>query len=451
MKDATMQWSDLLSTQRFKVENGKVMPLSTSLPIAATLETRSEFHIDYDRVVFSKAFRRLGRKTQVHPLSTNDHAHNRLTHSIEVASVGRSLGNMVGAKMAEKGLLPPNFTQFHIGNIIQVACLAHDLGNPPFGHTGEAALRAWFAQPEHAHYLTGLTEAEKADVQRYEGNAHSLRFLASLEMYGNAGGMRLTAASLGTLIKYPWTAATFPDKEKFNLYQTELTYYQAIAQALGLKQYSTTHWARHPLSYLMEAADDICYAIIDLEDAVEMGILPMAEFEDALSGLCTNESTDLQDSSQRCAALRGKAVGLCIEEVSHQFILYEQALRTGQFPAKDLISVCKPSVKNALNTAKALAKEKIYQHKAKILTELAAFPCLGILLTTLIPATYIWVQQQGQGLSVQQALALQLLEKPLSPEISLYQAYMQVLDFIGSMTDNYAAKVARDISGLTLI
>ena len=443
-----MQWSDLLSTQRFTVENGKVMPLSSATPIVESLETRSEFHIDYDRVVFSKAFRRLGRKTQVHPLSTNDHAHNRLTHSIEVASVGRSLGNMVGAKMAEKGLLPPNFTQFHIGNIIQVACLAHDLGNPPFGHTGEAALRAWFMQPQHAHYLTELTEAEKADVQMYEGNAHSLRFLASLEMYANAGGMRLTVASLGTLIKYPWTAATFPDKEKFNIYQTELTYYQAIAQALGLKQYSATHWARHPLSYLMEAADDICYAIIDLEDAVEMGILPMAEFEAALSGLCTDYS---ENPSQRCASLRGKAVGLCIKEVSEQFIQHEKSLRDGSFEYKDLISACDDNVKNTLNAAKALAKEKIYQHRAKILTELAAFPCLGMILNTLIPATFTWVKNQGQGLSAQESLALKLLENPLRPEMSLYQAYMQVLDFIGSMTDNYAAKVARDISGVTLI
>ena len=166
---------------------------------------RTDFHIDYDRVVFSGAFRRLGRKTQVHPLAQHDLTHNRLTHSVEVASVGRSLGNRVGVMLHNGGFLPQGNTPSDIGAVVQVACLAHDLGNPPFGHTGEDALRDWFRRPEHQIYLNTLNEAERNDIQTYEGNAHSLRIVASLEMYPEAGGMRLTAAAIGALLKYPWT------------------------------------------------------------------------------------------------------------------------------------------------------------------------------------------------------------------------------------------------------
>ncbi|STZ04380.1 dGTP triphosphohydrolase [Moraxella equi] len=191
------KWQSLLCADRLWIENGEICEMrGEHSPI------RSQFHTDYDRVVFSSSFRKLGRKTQVHPLAKSDHTHNRLTHSVEVASVGRSLGNSVGVSLAEKGLLPGNISLQDIGTLVQVACLAHDLGNPPFGHTGEDALREWFFK--NSHYLQGLSDKERADLTTYEGNAHSLRIVANLEMYQNAGGMRLTCASLGTLLKYPW-------------------------------------------------------------------------------------------------------------------------------------------------------------------------------------------------------------------------------------------------------
>ena len=202
-----MNWQQLLSTKRFKPENGQLVATVTPSSQEGADALRTDFHIDYDRVVFSGSFRRLGRKTQVHPFAEHDHTHNRLTHSVEVASVGRSLGNRVGVMLAKGGFLPPENTPSDIGAVVQVACLAHDMGNPPFGHTGEEALRDWFRNPEHAGYLKHLAEAERRDVQTYEGNAHSLRILANLEMYQHRGGMRLTAASIGALLKYPWTTS----------------------------------------------------------------------------------------------------------------------------------------------------------------------------------------------------------------------------------------------------
>ncbi|WP_373701051.1 dGTP triphosphohydrolase, partial [Neisseria dentiae] len=200
-----MNWQQLLSTQRFRLKDGEIVPTVTPSTQEGADALRTDFHIDYDRVVFSGAFRRLGRKTQVHPFAEHDHTHNRLTHSVEVASVGRSLGNRVGVMLQAGGFLPQGNTPGDIGAVVQVACLAHDLGNPPFGHTGEDALRDWFRNPAHSRYLDTLSEAERNDVQTYEGNAHSLRILASLEMYRGKGGMRLTAATIGALLKYPWT------------------------------------------------------------------------------------------------------------------------------------------------------------------------------------------------------------------------------------------------------
>ncbi|MDO4226606.1 dGTP triphosphohydrolase, partial [Neisseria sp.] len=274
-----MNWQQLLSTQRFRLKDGEIVPTVTPSTQEGADALRTDFHIDYDRVVFSGAFRRLGRKTQVHPFAEHDHTHNRLTHSVEVASVGRSLGNRVGVMLQAGGFLPQGNTPGDIGAVVQVACLAHDLGNPPFGHTGEDALRDWFRNPAHGRYLDTLSEAERNDVQTYEGNAHSLRILASLEMYRGKGGMRLTAATIGALLKYPWTTLDPNGRKKFNIYQTELPFIRRVADELGLIGQGGDRWARHPLSYLMEAADDICYALLDLEDAVEIGLLGDAEVE----------------------------------------------------------------------------------------------------------------------------------------------------------------------------
>jgi len=455
MSALRMQWQQLLSTQRFKVKNGQIIPGKTAASFESeTAGLRTDFHIDHDRVVFSSAFRRLGRKTQVHPLAVHDHTHNRLTHSVEVASVGRSLGNRVGAMLAAGGHLPEGYTPFDIGAVVQVACLAHDIGNPPFGHTGEDALRDWFRNPAHAFLLEGLNDAQRLDVQTYEGNAHGLRMVATLEMYLGEGGMRLTAASIGALIKYPWSTDAFPDKGKFNIYQTELSYFEAVAKELGLIEKGRHHWARHPLSYLMEAADDVCYAILDLEDAVEIGILDVREFENLLGELVElDKLMGIQDERQRCAALRGMVIGQCVNEVADCFMRHHEALLVGEFPAKDLIALVDPTVSRVLMEAKDLASRKVYRHRSKVVKEVAAYPCMKMLLDALIPDAYgLCTRDLDKApLTTREKTQLALLERPLKPDESLYEAYMKVLDYIGGMTDNYAATLAREISGVGIL
>ncbi len=449
-----MNWQQLLSTQRFRLKDGGIVPTVTPSTQEGADALRTDFHIDYDRVVFSGAFRRLGRKTQVHPFAEHDHTHNRLTHSVEVASVGRSLGNRVGVMLQAGGFLPQGNTPGDIGAVVQVACLAHDLGNPPFGHTGEDALRDWFRNPAHSRYLDTLSEAERNDVQTYEGNAHSLRILASLEMYRGKGGMRLTAATVGALLKYPWTTLDPNGRKKFNIYQTELPFIRRVADELGLIGQGGDRWARHPLSYLMEAADDICYALLDLEDAVEIGLLGDAEVESILAELTFTETAgawQAQSSLQRCAMLRGMAIGRAIEDVAQTFMTHQQDLLANHFKGRDLLALCSPEVQNTLEKAKELARTRIFRHQSKLMTEIAAFPCLGSILDLLVPAAYALITQ-GQ-VSARQSLALELLKNgdPVTRDDSLYEAYMKILDFVGGMTDNAAAKMAREVSGIGMV
>ena len=222
---------------------------------------RSPFNSDHDKIIFSGAFRRLGKKTQVHPMATNDHIHNRLTHSLEVACVGRSLGIKVGQALMDKQRLPPGFLPTDLGDIVQSACLAHDIGNPPFGHTGEEAIRNWF-EHDGKPYLAGLTADEQADFLHFEGNAQGLRVLTASEYHPYAGGMRLTYATLGAFIKYPWTAAPASQglrpKPKYGVFQAEVDIFEEIAQAVNLTQQGEHWYSRHPLVYLMDAADDFC-------------------------------------------------------------------------------------------------------------------------------------------------------------------------------------------------
>jgi dGTPase len=451
---AQMQWEHLLSTRRFKLAQGAVKETRTPATEEGSPGLRTDFHIDHDRVVFSSAFRRLGRKTQVHPLARNDHTHNRLTHSVEVSSVGRSLGNRVGMMMQHAGRLPAGYTPHDIGAVVQVACLAHDIGNPPFGHTGEDAMRDWFRRAEHARYLEPLTAPERRDIQTYEGNAHSLRMVSSLEMYAGEGGMRLTSAAIGTLIKYPWTsdAEVARERDKFNIYRAELPYFERVADELGLTRKAPGIWARHPLSYLMEAADDICYAILDLEDAVEIGILDVKEFETLFAGFAEYERVwEIHDVRQKCAMLRGIAVGRCVSEVAEKFMLHHDSLLAGEFPAKDLINLCAPPVQETLIQAKDLASSRVYRHHTKLVTELASYPCLGILLDAVVPAIHTLHTRGSEALSPRENLALGLMDHGAEIQPDLYRAYMRVLDFIGAMTDNHAANLARDISGVGII
>jgi len=301
-----MDWQKLLSSKRFGLSDSH-----ESL-------TRTPFHKDHDRVVFSSSFRRLERKTQVHPLRENDHIHSRLTHSLEVSCVGRSLGALVG-EMLESSL-PNTISPADLGAIVQAACLAHDIGNPPFGHTGEDAIRNWFRDSSNKHFLSGLSPVQIKDFQTFEGNAQGLRILTQLEYHRFDGGMRLTYATLGAFLKYPWHSDyQDPTKgEKFGVYQSEQKFFHKIANELGLIEVAENRYCRHPLVYLMEASDDICYAIIDLEDGVEMNLLEYKEVEQLLLDLIGDdvpqdyfETTDEDPARRRLAILRGKAIEIC--------------------------------------------------------------------------------------------------------------------------------------------
>jgi len=254
------------------------------------------------------------------------------------------------------------------------------------------------------------------------------------------------------LVKYPWTAQTCPERGKFNIYQAELGYFRAVAEALGLPVRGPEQWARHPLSYLMEAADDICYAIVDLEDAVEMDILDLHEFERLLAPIVDPDKVwQIREPRQYAAALRGTMVGRCVKDLADTFMRHHEALLAGELPLKDLIAGASPEVRDTLVAAKQLASDKIYRHRSKVVTEIAAYPCLAVLLDTLIPAVRTFCLQGASVLSHRQQTQLALLPRPLTPGVSLYEGYLQVLDFVGGMTDNHAARLARDISGVGIL
>lgn len=438
-----MDWPTLLTRERFGKPSQSLEELG-----------RSAFHKDHDRIIFSGAFRRLGRKTQVHPVSSNDHIHTRLTHSLEVACVGRSLGMRAGEMLRE--ILPVWSEPSDLGVIVQSACLAHDIGNPPFGHSGEDAIRHWFEQAAARGWLDGLTEAERADFLNFEGNAQGFRVLTQLEYHQFDGGARLTHATLGCYLKYPWSTRHLEGqgykKHKFGCYQSELPLLGQIAGRLGLPQLDTQRWARHPLVYLMEAADDICYGLIDLEDGLEMDLLDYGEVEALLLDLVGDDLPETyrllgpQDSRRRkLAILRGKAIEHLTNAAARAFVARHDDLLAGTLEG-DLVEHMHGPAKECVLRAKALAREKIFHDKRKTLHEIGAYTTLEILLDAFIGAAL--EQHGGRTPSFKHRRILDLLgNNAPDPHASLYQGYLRVIDFIAGMTDSYATEMAREMTG----
>lgn len=424
---------------------------------------RSPFHKDQDRIVFSSAFRRLDRKTQVHPLSENDHVHNRLTHSLEVSCVGRSLGFRVGEGLkANNNSFPEAITPADVGAILQAACLAHDIGNPPYGHTGEDAIRHWFLDPHNAYLLEGLSDLERADLCTFEGNAQGFRIVTQVEYHRFSGGMRLTQATLGTFLKYPWTvehaSLTGAKAHKFGCFQSEFHILKSIASDLGLIPQgtdlsgATSKWCRHPLVYLMEIADDICYALIDLEDGIEMGILRYEEVEAILKPLLADDwlrykaDFDSADNERRrLSMLRGKAMEKMVAAASQAFLDNEAKLLAGSLVG-ELSDHCPDVVKKAIGGAKSLARERIFKDPSKTAIEVGAYSTLANLLSTFLQAAKELIETGHSTFRNSRVLEMM---GPSAPQAdwTLYQAYMRVLDYVGGMTDNYAADTARQFSG----
>lgn len=424
---------------------------------------RTAFLRDHDKIVFSGAFRRLARKTQVHPLATNDHVHNRLTHSLEVSCVGRTLGIRVGERLRARGLVPDGTDPTDFGDIVQSACLAHDIGNPPFGHTGERAIRAWFRH-QGSHYLDLLTEEQRSDLALFEGNAEGFRILTKSEYHVYDDGMRLTYATLATFLKYPWLshAAAQPDcprPGKYSAFVADADAFAEVCEATGLLKVGPQHYARHPLAYLMEAADDFCYAIIDLEDGLEMDLLHWDEVYALLSPAIpdNDEVRELVRSDMRvgrkASLLRGKIIETFIEAGVEAFTVNHDRLLAGELDG-DLISHCEPAVRDVVENAKQLARTKVFEHPRKVELEIGAYEVISTLLGGLIEAAVSFARQDASN--YRHLRIIDLIGRHSFPpgldrlpeQQRIYECVMRTVDFLSGMTDNYATYLAKQFAGM---
>lgn len=435
-----MDWNKLLSYQ--KVGEKKKLDFD---------DERDPFLVDFDRIIFSDPFRRLDKKTQVHPLKTNDNVHSRLSHSMEVASVGRSLGTAVGFRIKDE--LPEPLKPFHLGEIMTAACLAHDIGNPPFGHAGEEAIRDWFSS--HEEYLRKeLTPAEADDLKSFEGNAQALRILTRLEMYKNEGGIRPSYAVIAALMKYPWINGKI-DRPKFGAFLSEKDILTEIAEHTGLVRQGDHHYSRHPLAFLSEASDDICYRIIDLEDAHELGILSYQEVSEILMPICDDEKAcaNIQSSGstekEKIGHFRSRAIGGCKNAVADSFMKNYGKIMSGELPfSHNLVYNSAPHVSEAMSKAKKVAESNVFTERRKTVLEIGAYNILGILLDNFVGAVHEKHFSTGGSLSFKTSRLLQILYDHAVPEnLSLYESYLNVTDYIAGMTDNFATKMAQELTG----
>ncbi len=458
-KNAAQHWAQLFNAQR--LGSAKQAPKRNS--------ARTSFHKDYDRLVFSHSFRQLNQKTQVHPLTNQLGIHTRLTHSLEVSCIGRSLGMMTAEKLNAKlpNGLPAGVSAADVGVIVQAACLAHDIGNPPFGHAGEYAIRDWFGNPNRKAILQHLSANERLDLLAYEGNAQGFRLLVRNEHHPDKGGMRLTCATLGAFMKYPWLA-THSNKvttdsfnissnavQKFGCFASEAAQLEQLAACLQLPQ-STQHegFARHPLAYLLEAADDICYALIDLEDGIHLNMLSFSEVAPILYELIgkpTAAHAPVATSAirQQLAALRAQAMMRLVNKVTDAFVANSGAMLAGELQGS-LFAHCTPAVKSGIHQAKELARIKIFNHPSKVRMELMANQCLQRLLDAFM--SLAWTALDTHAMSFEQQRLLSLLQPHLDDDLrqlttDIYQNILNILDFITGMNDHEAYRLAQELQG----
>ena len=446
-----MLWTELLCAERLRD------------PSYIEGRNRSIFVQDHDRIVFSAPFRRLANKTQVHPLYENDHIHHRLIHSVEVGSVGRSLAMHIGQWLIEQGEIAPH-EDHSLANVVQAACAAHDIGNPPFGHSGEDSIGTWFAERFDAgRGLCGaLDPALRPEFTAFEGNAQGFRIVSRLEMYRNAGGMRLSKAVLGAFMKYPATAATRADLpeavrkgyvglKKFGVFAGEEPLFAEVAQGCGLPMEQSAAgrwWRRHPLVFVVEAADDICYNIVDLEDAYTSGDLPFDVVRDALTELAgrPNRDTTGYTRGEEIALLRALAIGRAIEACVAAFRANYAAIMDGSFSGALVeVSECGTSFAQ-IGT---LAQERIFTSGRKTELEISGRQVIRNVLDGVLPvfealAAAGWDETTLKGHPAQIARALSLDLRAIDgPEAALHG----LADFVSGMTDRYALSISRMLSG----
>jgi dGTPase len=415
---------------------------------------RSPFQVDLDRIVFSAAFRRLQDKTQVHPLTDSDYVRKRLTHSMEVASVGRSLGTGVGARICDTHSNVA-IQAAEVGYIVQAACLAHDIGNPPYGHGGEEAIRRWFH--EHPEVLANLTPRQRAELLAFEGNAQGFRLLTRHEIYDDDGGLRLTHATLGAFCKYPTAADAIEPKgtpgryigaKKVGFFDSEHAFMAEVAAAVGLLARGSSGWVRHPLVFLMEAADDICYGVIDLEDGYDAGFIPFAEVRDLLEPIVRpgrDSPYANKDETGRVQFLRARAIGRLIDAAITSFTEHENEILTGRFNS-DLISVSAYGEAHVAMTT--LARTCVFDDPRVVSKELAGFAVLAGLLDAFYPVVAA-LEDAGwnpTGLGGKERRLLRLVPG-LERCRSTYTGLLAVTDLVSGMTDRAAVQLYHRLGG----
>ena len=451
MPQQSMHWPALLSHHRL------------GGPPAAGAGPRSEFQRDFDRVVFSSAFRRLQDKTQVFPLAKNDYVRTRLTHSLEVASVGRSLGVLAGDHVlrAHADASATGCTAADFGGIVAAACLAHDIGNPPFGHAGEAAIQAWFNASELGRsVLLRLGAEQRADFARFEGNAQTFRILARLGMPDNAGGMQLTCATLAAVAKYPRAAELpFPapagiSASKHNFFHADRERFDAVAQATGLlrRRADAYCWCRHPLAFLVEAADDISYCVIDVEDAFRAGEMRYAEIEPLYRGIVADRAAwtkagAIATDEKRVEYLRARSIDALVSEAAAAFAAREAAMLEGAFD-EELVAVIPHAA--GLEAFRTLARERVYQSAVVLNLQSPGAAILGELLDAFVGAVEVAATDLPlpRARDILDLLPGQFLSGDGRPASDLYARVLAITDFVSGMTDSYAVAVAAKLRAL---
>lgn len=431
----------------------------------ATAASRTDFQRDFDRIIFSASFRRLQNKTQVFPLPGSVFVHNRLTHSLEVSSVGRSLGNAIGEFIATeyKNDLTAealNFYQHNLHNVIAAACLCHDVGNPAFGHSGEDAIASYFDKNEK-DLKSKFTEKEWADLINFEGNANAIRVLTHQQTGKDEGGTQLTCTTLASIAKYPCEAIArkkgIIHRKKFGFFQNEKNTFEKIARAVNLTQESEEPiiYKRHPFVWLVEAADDICYNIIDMEDAHRLGIVSTQDCENLFFDLIKSENTDtrpvkgklavLTNANERISYLRAKVINALINKSIQLYREQFSDILTGEL-GQGLLDIYKtdnPSLKEIEN----FSISKIYNHKNVIEIENAGYNVMYELLHHFIPS----ILTNPESRKSYDKMALKLLPAQFHYTTgSDYQKVLGVIDFVSGMTDNFATDLYRKIKGIDI-
>ncbi len=444
-----MNWEQLLSLKR-QGDTTKRLRKEQN-------DTRLGFEVDYDRIVFSAAFRSLQDKTQVIPLSKTDFVHTRLTHSLEVSVVGRSIGRLVGKKIIEKY---PYLQEIHgfqsndFGAIVAAACLAHDIGNPPFGHSGEKAIGEYFSIGKGQQFKNKLTEKEWQDLIDFEGNANGFSVLTSSRP-GIEGSLRLSYAVLGAYMKYP--KESLPKKptnaiadKKYGFFQTDKFFFQEVAAELGLipnKSSLDVGYERHPLAYLVEAADDICYTIIDFEDGINLGLVSedyaleylIKLVKDAIDSKKYNSLITKED---RISYLRAVAIGSLINDVVKVFIENEEEILKGNYP---FALTDKSKYKAQMDDIIKLSVKNIYQSREVIEKEISGYQIINTLLDKFITAYNNKYDQKTSNIDL---LILQIIpEKYLLQKDSLYERLLQMSHFVSMLTDGNAVLYYNTVAG----